>query len=427
MANEEPASGRVVADLSLRLRNLEAAIRNLKGWRRGLTLAGLGGMSATAFAPFYLLPAYVIAFVALVGFLDSAASQNKSHRRAFLTGWWFGSGFHLIGLHWLAFAFLVQAEQFAWMAPFAVVGMALFLGLFFGAACLLAHWIASTGPYRVVVLAASIALAEFVRGHILTGLPWNLPAQMMAGTATTAQPAAWLGPYGYSFIILVVAVSPVFVFNTLKTTALEKRLAFACLAPVAAYIAIYLGGSARMVILPEPEPTGVRVTVVQPNIPQKEKIDPSLWNRNIQKAIERSRDPETSSTTRYVIWPENAAPLLDENLSAQKAIAQSLSSNDILLTGAVRRGLETTNKWRVFNSILALEVDANAGIARPIASYDKHHLAPFGEYLPLRPLLTAIGLSQLAPYDEGFKAGAGPKTFEIGPAPFAPLICYETV
>lgn len=407
-------------------------------WRRALYATGSGAAAAFAFAPFYLLPAFVLAWSSLVLMLDEAAASQRPRARAFATGWFFGFGFHLVGLHWFAFAFLVQAELFAWMAPFAVVGMAAFLGLFFGAAAALANSFRQAGVRRILVLAAAMAAAEFLRGHILTGLPWNLPAQAMAGLAVTAQPVAWLGPYGYSLLVLVVAMlpaafadgAPSFAGDRVAKLAAKKAGGLVLGATAAAFL--YLGivaiGWARLAFTPEPAPTKALVRIVQPNIPQREKINPDLWDRNIKTAIDLSVGGEKpAGQQRFILWPENAAPLLDEDEAALRAIGERFDQGDVLVAGAVRRGMDESGRWRVFNSILMVAVDGNAQPGRLTDYYDKHHLVPFGEYLPMQPLLKALGLSQLAPFDEGFTPGSGPARIELGGPAFAPLICYEAI
>ncbi|MEO1015786.1 MAG: apolipoprotein N-acyltransferase [Pseudomonadota bacterium] len=406
------------------------AIGGLSAWRARAVSAGAGVLAATAFAPFYLLPLMAVGYSALVFLIDRAAAGQTPVRSAFGAGWLFGFGFHLVGLHWLAFAFMVQAEEFAWMAPFAIVGMAAFLGLFFATAAAAAAAIWRPGPARAVALAALVALAEYARGHALTGLPWNLPAQALAGLITTAQTAAWVGPYGLSFLALLMAVAPAAFapkdFWTGNWRARFMGVSHGAAIALTGYAALFGAGAARLGLLPAPAEQNAHVRIVQPNIPQREKIDPDLRTRNIAIAAALSKGDAAGSDGRlFVIWPENAAPLIDEDAYARQGVAELLPQGANVIAGAVRRAVGDDGRWRVYNSISLLRTED--GDARVLGYYDKHHLAPFGEYLPLRPLITALGLSQLAPYDEGFTAGSGPARISLGGPSFAPLICYETI
>ncbi len=415
----------------------KAAPRGDSAWRVRAAAAGTGALTALAFAPLYLLPLMALGYSSLIFLIDRANGQARPIRSAFAAGWWFGAGFHLVGLHWFAFAFMVQAEEFAWMAPFAVTGMAAFLGLFFGAAAAGAAALWRPVPSRAIALVGFVALAEYARGHVLTGLPWNLPAQAFAGVLPTAQAAAWVGPYGLSIVALLLAVAPAaFAPRDLWAARASgdgwrsraKGLARGSAVALAGYVALFAAGAARLALSPAPEPTDSHVRIVQPNIPQREKIDPALRTRNIAIAAALSKDNDASprdGERLFVIWPENAAPLIDEDTAARQGVAGLLPQDAKVIAGAVRRAPDADGRWRVYNSISMLSIED--GDARVLGFYDKHHLAPFGEYLPMRPLLTALGLSQLAPYDEGFAAGAGPARLSLGGPAFAPLICYETI
>lgn len=145
--------------------------------------------------------------------------------------------------------------------------------------------------------------------------------------------------------------------------------------------------------------------------------------RNFTRNLDLSRGESPGLV--YVIWPENAAPLLDESPSALAALENGLPKNAVLIAGGVRRQAGPDGRERFYNSILiAPETPTGRAV---IASYDKHHLVPFGEYLPLQGFLRAVGLAQLAPFEDGFTSGTGPQTLSVGGPSFAPLVCYEAI
>ncbi|MEO0399017.1 MAG: apolipoprotein N-acyltransferase [Pseudomonadota bacterium] len=444
-------------------------LADARGWRRWIAAFFLGVALALAFAPFYALPLMAVAFSGALFLLDGIAGNGRERtktttmtvRSAFAVGWWFGLGFFVVSLHWFAFAFFVQAATFGWMAPFAVIGLSGFLAAFHGAAFALAgamflRLFDSEAWRRVLVFAAAFMVFEYLRGTILTGLPWNLPAQALAGAAVGAQGAAWLGVYGLSLFAVAIAATPAAFVRATSFHGDDAAISIrACLKSgvsvmLAAVGLLYGAGAARLLSNPAQSRTDAAVRVVQPNIPQREKIDPALWGRNVRRALDLSSGPFAGEGALYVIWPENAASLIDESPDALAAIDRALPPQAILLAGAVRRRQNPDGRIAYHNALaIAAPDDGALGVGpsslSPLSDainaiqdaasvsrtfvgfYDKHHLVPFGEYLPLSGTLKAIGLAQLAPFEDGFAKGAGPQTFAIGPAPFAPMICYEAI
>lgn len=387
----------------------------MRGWRRWALAFAAGAGAALAQAPFYLLPLMAVAFCVLVLLIDGARGETRKARAGFAAGWFFGFGYFLLGLYWVAFSFLVQAEEFAWMAPFAVAGLPAFLALFTGAACAVAAKIDVGGCRRVLLLAVLLMLAEYGRGHLLTGLPWNLPGQALAGTAAGAQSAAIWGVYGLSLLALLIAMAPVAFPDW-------RKGAVFCLAATAL---LFAGGAVRLALVAAPDRGDAVVRIVQPNLPQREKIDNALWRRNYQRHIDLSSAPGPSSRTMFILWPENAVPVIDESAEGLEALSENLPENAVLIAGAVRRETGAGGETDYYNSISVIAETAAGRV--PVARYDKHHLVPFGEYLPLEGLLRRAGLAQLAPYDDGFAMGRGPKTIDVADFSFAPLICYEAI
>ena len=397
-----------------------AYIASLSGWRRAIAATLAGVAAALAQAPFYLLPLMALGYSALVLLIDGARLSARPGRSGFAAGWFFGFGYFLVGLYWVAYSFLVQAEEFAWMAPIAVCGLPAFLALFTGAAGALAAKAPGAGWRRVFTLAAALMLTEYARGHILSGLPWNLPGQALAGTAIGAQTAAYWGVYGLSLAALIFAMAPA-AFASEGARGLLKGGALAILGAAA----IFAIGALRLALIAPGERDDVFVRIVQPNIPQREKIDNEYWQRNYERQIALSAAPAPGAGTLYILWPENAVPVIDEVQEGLDALSARLPKNGVLIAGAVRRTTGAAGATLYYNSI---SVIAETGKGRaPVAHYDKHHLVPFGEYLPLQGLLRAVGLAQLAPYDDGFTPGDGPKTLRAGGTAFAPLVCYEAI
>lgn len=398
-----------------------AKISLLAGWRRALAAFLAGAGAALAQAPFYFLPLMALGFSALLLLVDGARLGPRPAKSAFVAGWFFGFGYFLVGLYWVAYSFLVQAEEFAWMAPIAVGGLPAFLALFTGGAAALAAKSPVPGWRRVLALAFALMLAEYARGHVLSGLPWNLPGQALAGNAIGAQSAALWGVYGLSFVALLAAMAPA-AFAAGGARGLAKGAGLA----LAGAAALYGAGAARLAMAQPGDQADVFVRIVQPNIPQRQKIDNDFWLKNYQRQIDLSSAPGPRSGRLFILWPENAVPVIDEVKEGLDALSKKLPENAVLIAGAVRRTTGASGATLYYNSVSVI-AQTSAG-RETVAHYDKHHLVPFGEYLPLYGLLKKIGLSELTPYgDEGFTPGEGPKTIRAGGPAFAPLVCYEAI
>ncbi len=400
-----------------------AYLKGLSGWRRMLASCAAGVVTALALAPVYALPLMAAGFSVLIVLIDAAGAGSRPRLRAFAAGWFFGFGYFFAGIYWMAFSFFVDADQFAWMAPFAVLGMPAFLGIFTGAATLAASLVWRPGWPRIFIFTAFWAAFEYLRGHILTGLPWNLAGQALAGAAIGAQTAAWYGAYGLSLVTVFLAAAPA---AGLSGQMRIRDVLAGPFATVTGVTLIFAIGAVRLA-LPEPTADGENfVRIVQPNIPQREKIDPNMWGRNFYRLLDLSKADAPSGARLFIVWPENAAPLLDEADSALSVLSNELPEEAVLIAGAVRREPDGNGADRYFNSIMTV-VETPEG-RHAVNYYDKHHLVPFGEYLPFYDLLQAVGLAQLTPYgDAGFAAGGGPRVVRAGGPAFSPLICYEVI
>lgn len=419
MDAEARATGEVrTARLAAYVTLFRTKIVNLSGWKRSLAAFAAGASAALALAPFYALPLMLIGFSTLLLLLEGAASTPRPRRAAFALGWQFGFGYFLIGLYWMAFPFFVDADQFAWMAPFAVAGMPAFLAIFYGAAAAATAAFRRDGWRRAALFAAFFMCAEYARGHILTGLPWNLPGQALAGSALLAQSASIYGVYGLSLVVVVAAVAP---------AALPGARGLARGGAVSVLIfALLVGfGALRMANGGYGFDRSVLIRIVQPNIPQQRKNQAAQWEYNFFAHLKLSTAPTPAGARLVVLWPEDSVPWLGEQPGALATLAAYLPPRATLIAGTVLGEKNDAGGGAVYNGVRVFTFAG--GRATPTARYLKHHLVPFGEYLPLAGLLRALGLAQLAPYADGFAAGPGPAVIDIAGRKVAPLICYETI
>ena len=298
------------------------------------------------------------------------AAERPDWRRGFWLGWWFGFGYFVFGLYWIGNALLVFAGQHAWMLPFAALGLPAFLALFTGLSGLLAGLLGRGRLSCALLLAGGLAATDWLRGHVLTGLPWNLFGHSWAGIDTLLQSASLYGIYGLTLLALLVAALPAAAVGAPgRQRVLALGLSIVLLVGHIGYGMWRLGGEA---LAPVP---AVGLRLVQANIPQREKWARQYRGRNLGLHYRLSVTDRPDWVT-HVIWPEMAATLfLADDPQARSALAQAAPPNGLLITGAPRRDADSR---RAYNSILALD---RAGTV--VGHYDKAHLVPFGEYVPL--------------------------------------------
>ena len=405
------------------LQRLALWLASLRGWRRHLAAFVLGTIAVLSLSPFNMLPVnftpvLLISFPGLVWLTDG----NTSYRSAFALGWSFGFGFFLAGLYWIAAALFVDIAQFWWLVPFAVAGLPAGLAIFTGLALFASHALCRAcrlgGTGRVLSLVFCWCAAEWLRGHILTGFPWNLIGYAWSGAFPGAlemlQFASLVGIYGLSLLTVLAASLPA------RLGDFSGRRWRALLA-AAALIALPAGwGAYRLENGESGDVPGINLRLVQPSIPQTIKQDPAALLGNFRRLFALSTSP-AGTTPTAIIWPEDAAPpCLARDGGARPALAQAAPHSGYIITGTTRTDPAPESPTHVWNSLVAVDHDGDIR-----ASYDKFHLVPFGEYVPLRSILP---MQKITPGAIDFSAGSGPRTITLpGLPPFSPLICYEAI
>lgn len=425
------------------IERIAAELAELRGWRRAAAAFLAGALSTLALSPYNFLPILFLTLPVLVWLLDGVGEPTRSRRRrvmwrAGLLGWWFGFGYFFMGLYWVGHAFLVEAERVAFLLPLAVTLLPAGLALFTGAAAALARLFWFGGYRRIAVFAVSWTAFEWLRGHVLTGFPWNLIGQSFASSDALMQAGAMVGAYGLSFIALLIAAAPA-TFDSRVDAVRRGPGAELLVAPaiaLAGLALVWLGGAARLSAadLATPAATGTSIRIVHPNTPFADNWDdPNRVLTIVGQLLRMSREPTPDRPTgidgnTIIVWPENAVPvLLAREPYVLSAIGRILPEGASVIIGS-NRGEPApdgpANHLRVFYNSLYV-VDAAGAVA---ATYDKHHLVPFGEYVPLRHLLGRLGLRQLVQFQGSFDVGPGPVTLALpGVPPFSPLICYEAI
>ncbi|MEO8243187.1 MAG: apolipoprotein N-acyltransferase [bacterium] len=370
------------------------------GWRRVGMAFGLGALMALGQAPLGL---WWVTLPAVALLLNRLAGQNLS--AAMWMGWFAGAGYFAVALNWIISPFLVNAAQDGWMAPFAVVLLAFGLALFWAAACGLA-W----GWRRpLLALVTTLTVAELLRGYVLTGFPWALIGHIWIDLPPD-QVAALIGPSGLTLLTLAAAGL------LARWRPVSVTMAVAVVAAMWAY-------GWFMLAQPLPMPPGVVVRLVQPNAPEDAKWNPEHAQMFFDRLMTATASPPTQGMGKVdlVIWPETALPyLVIENPDLPAMIGGAARG------AAVAVGMQRVAGGLGWNAMQVYGPDGSL-----LASYDKHHLVPFGEYIPLGDsAFDLFGVSAFsAKTGNAYTAGPGPAVLDLGPklGHVMPLICYEAV
>lgn len=392
-------------------------IATLAGWRRALVAVLAGALSVPALPPFNIWPVLFVAVPVLVLLAEGAGSR----RRAFVAGWWWSLGHFVASLYWIGIALLVDPERFAWLLPFADIGLPAVFALFPAAAVAIGYGLGRRGTALLFTLSGLWVLGEFARGHVLTGFPWNPLAAVWVETPPVAQGAALAGAYGLSGLTFFVAGLPAVLLRRVPGRAAALGFGLSVMIGITAFGVARLPDGAA----PRVEPA-LRIRLVQGNIEQSLKHSASALSDNFAKHMELSvRPPADGVRPRVVIWPETALPYrIDADPRIPKILGSTVPDDGIALIGAVRVSWTPDGSLdEAWNSLHALRSDGTL-----VATYDKHHLVPFGEYLPMRGILGLVGLDKLAVGAVDFSAGPGPVGLDLPGLPrVLPLICYEAI
>ena len=325
--------------------------------------------------------------------------RTNSRWQAFWLGLVAGTGHFALALSWIVEPFFIDIARHGWMAPFAVIFLSGGLGLFWGAAAALAFRM----PVPALGFAAAFTALEGLRGVIFTGFPWAMVGHVWIGTPLD-QLAALLGPSGLTLLTLLAAALPVL---------WRKRGALGS----AALLLAVAGFGLWRLSQPLPAPLTPTLRLVQPNAAQELKWDQALADEHLDRLLTLTAEGTPADLT---IWPETAVPYMLEYAPSVAGMVTGASGGN-----PVALGIQREEDGRFYNSLRVLEEDGVESVR-----YDKHHLVPFGEYIPFGDLayrwfgITAFAAQAGSTYSEG----AGPAVLDLGPfGKVLPLICYEAV
>ncbi len=392
------------------------------GWRLWLALYCSGFLTTLALPPYYVIPAACVG----VSFFFFRALSVAHYRDACVVGWWFGFGFFSTGLYWFAYPLLVDGDRFAWLIPFAVFGIGAGLALFYALAIVTLFACSKRFVLyqKFVLFAVVMGCVEWLRGHILTGFPWNLLGYVWTVSDVTIQVASYLGIYllsAFTWMAMALPTYYVMVRRQSRSDAMLGRIHVGLLYGVVAVLVVLVGlGAARLHGAKTSFHKDIKLRVVQGNIPQSLKWKPEMRLEAVRNYAALSMMEGADSVT-HIIWPETAMtfPFVSGDYWA-KELSGILSGKQMLLTGVMRITKDGQGHDHYYNSLQALDASAQVQM-----SYDKIHLVPFGEYVPLRDWLP---LEKITQGSVDMSSGMPQQSHQlVGLPSFRPIICYESI
>jgi apolipoprotein N-acyltransferase len=394
------------------------------GWRQFVLMLVLGAIAGTSVPPLFVLPALFVTLPFWVWALDGAERRRGLGRLfgpAFGIGFAFGWGYFIVAFHWLGAAFFVEGGWFLALMPVAVLALAALIALFWGLASALAHLCWSHGGWRVVTLAVFLSAAEYARGTFFSGFPFDLLGYALTANVEMMQLSAIVGVYGLTLLAALLAMTPALIWPADGRSMVARLVPFfLAIAAIAAQIGY---GNYRL------QGTGItqsdlRVRLVHPIITEHSNWAAANPPEIVSRLIEVTGGLGAADV---VVWPESVFPFfLSTYPEALSRIARMLPPQTTLLTGAPREpdflsAAPGSNPG--YNSILAINSDGEI-----IATYDKAHLVPFGEYLPFASFWRLFGITQFVPGTAGWAPGDGRRLVTPPGLPaFIALICYEAI
>jgi len=389
----------------------------LSFWKLAAISFGLGILLATTFAPLHLVFLLPVGFAGLLILLGTC----KTKWQAFFIGWWFGWGQFIAGLYWVSFAFMVDAEAYAALIPIPALILPAVLAIFNGSATVLLHIFRLQGLTRILAFAGIWTLLEYIRGVLFTGFPWNLVGYSWGDTLAILQWVSFIGIYGLTLITVFISAIPSLLISKQLS---QKRKNVYMLGAAGILLLLFGVGTIRLQAPEMEKVAGSDMRILQPNNDQKSKWKAKTRFEHVRRLEALSRtDPKGA---RFLIWPETAVPYFITTDPRIRSYLQRLVPADgALITGAPRKDPERRRYW---NSLQALGPQGDI-----LAVYDKRHLLPYGEYLPLRSFLKKSGIASLIPVldtmsDFSFPDPGASNILKVdGLPPARVLICFEVV
>lgn len=397
-----------------------------------------GAFCSLAFSPFNCFIAATVSFSIFYFLLEETPKHAHHHghhkkldkKQIFFIGFCYGFGYFLAGVYWISISLFVDIEKFFWLVPFAIILIPAVLAMYIGLFTLTYKWLVRElkcveNYQRILVFSVAWLCFEVLRSQLYSGFPWNLIGYIWMFDPVFAQSASIFGVYGLSLFAVLICLFPVLFLN-INTVKKIKEITLGDEILAVFLTMILLGnltyGFKRIDEQKIVKDSETKLRLVQANIKQEIKWDPQQKYKNFAKHIEMTNSRDLTGV-KAVIWSETSVPyVIDDNPELLEKLRLATPPKGSLITGGLRvaRDSESPEKIsNIWNSVFLLEENGVRNF------YDKHHLVPFGEYVPLQKYLPF--LEKITDGAVGFSSGPGPKTLQAEAFSFSPLLCYEVI
>ena len=392
-----------------------------KNYLEFLFLITLGALTSLSLPPYNYL--FVNFFT--IGLFFIYIFKKKSFNRKcypFLYGWLYGFGYFLTNLYWITIS-LTFDKNFNFLIPFAVILIPSFLALFYGLATYCFFFIKLKKPLsNLFLFSLLLGLAEFIRGTVLTGFPWNLIAYSFSENLEILQIISFIGTYSFNILCISFFSSPaIFILRQ------NKIEIFVCVFLLLSPIFLFSFGSSKIKFFQSLNTTSNDFTIrtVGSNIDLLRFYGNSNTEDVISELIDLS-EPDLDKKTIF-LWPEGVIPNINQSeiKNFQFLFNNKFGKNHLLLIG-INSFEKINNENKFYNTLSIYDHKLNL-----ISDYKKVKLVPFGEFLPFENILSITGLKSLTNNYQSFSNGEIREIIRIDKdgfqAKLLPLICYEII
>jgi apolipoprotein N-acyltransferase len=402
------------------MKNLKKIIFSNKILLSKLAIAfasGVGG--AFAFAPHYLFSLLILSFFILLRLLFHA----KSYKESFLIGWFFGCGYFFAGLYWIVYPLIFYfLDSLWWLIPFAVILIPCVLAVYHGVCGIVLHKLNSGNK---VIFSLSFLciwiLFEVLRNKLFTGFPWLITGYSLIKWPESIQIASLVGVFGLSLIALSTPIICFLLTDIWINRKCRKGHVVLCVICAMIFCVNFLYGWERLSSGEIRLSSHSKIKIIQPNI--STLLSKETMDENAEEIIQLAKVNSVEDYgLLYILLPEGGLNYFSKT-NLIKLIQSSVPDQAYLISGGDRVDYSKRLAW---NSVFVID-----HTGRVVDLYDKTHLVPFGEYIPLKEELSATFNAVVSTFSNNFfefSRGAGAHTTLSGTKfSFSPSICYESL
>lgn len=398
--------------------------KKLSAKRFYLQLFVVGSFLDLAFAPFNLI---IFAFIS-VGIFYKTITEINDLKKVFWASFYYNFGFFVFGIYWICNSLLIDPLAFAWLIPFAITLIPALMAIYFatmiyGYKYLLQKFTIKSLSLKIFFFAFFWFLSELMRGFLFTGFPWNLLGYSWFFSENMVQVASIIGVDALGFLMVLFILNWTLFFSK-KNKKIDKIFGVFL---IFLWISMWFYGYFKIEKNQSQNLEKIgKFRLVQANIKQKNKWQDEEKMQNFE-LHQNLTNAENSDDIDAILWSETSIPeiIAPQNNSLIQAISNMASKNRYLISGGIHLEGSDYNSYKIWNSMFVFDEN---GVHQ---FYDKQHLVPFGEYVPLHQYFSFLFIddvvNKITGGGFGFSSGQGEKLIKLPKFSFIPLLCYEVI